>query len=224
MTELNVVSSLEIARQFYMDHELAFQRAHQLNKTEERGFDYTADMFDDWAVSHGWMDGVAREATGVERDGLTQQRFRLRHRLNNAARTGSGLLRAFSVEARGGRWRVDLSERFVFERPREIIRGLKATFTNTEGQIEKTRALIKEQEYLSDEDRGVLLANLSMASMFIFNNLQNVEMIAIMAASGKTPDFRDLHRKMSRSITQEKKSTAKSRKRRRAHGKSTAGG
>ena len=215
MTEINTVSSLEIARQFYLDHELDFQRAHQLNKTEERGFDFTADMFDDWAVDHGWMDGCARNTSGVERDGLTQQRFRLRHRLNNAARSGVGLLRAFSVEARGGRWRVDLSERFVFERPKEIIRGLKSTFTNTEGQIEKTRELIKAQEYLSDEDRAVLLANLSMASMFIFNNLQNVEMIAIMAASGKTPDFRDLHRKMSRSISVDKKAPARSRKKAR---------
>ena len=199
-----VVSGTELARLFYTDHELMFQRAIQVAETEERGFDFTDAQFDDWAVRNGYMDCVARDAvSAVERDGLTQQRFRLRSRLNRAARKGVGLQRAFSIEANAKQWRVDLSERFLVQRPTRIIRGLRSTMQNAETQIEQTGKLIKEQEFLSDEDRTVLMANLSMARMFIFNNMQNIEMIAMMASSGKAPDLRKLLRRFTSSITSE---------------------
>jgi hypothetical protein len=204
MTDPTTISGVDLARQFYSDHELDFQRAIQVEETAERGFDFTDARFDDWAVQNGYMSGVARDAvSAVERDGLTQQRFRLRGRLNRAARKGIGLHRAFSIEASGGKWRVDLSERFLVQRPTRIIRGLRSTMQNAEQQIEQTGKLIKEQEYLTDEDRTVLMANLSMARMFIFNNMQNIEMIAMMASSGKAPDLRKLLRRFTSSITSE---------------------
>lgn len=214
MSDTTTVSGLDLARQFYADHELMFQRAIQVPETEGRGFDYSDQEFDDWAVRNGYMSGAARDAAGVERDGLTAQRFKLRGRLNRAARKGLGLARSFSIEASGRRWRIDLTERFLVQRPTRIIRGLRSTMHNAEHQIEQTGKLIKEQDYLSDDDRVVLIANLSMARMFIFNNMQNIEMIAMMASSGQAPDLRKLHRRFTSSLASEMNLKPKVKRRR----------
>jgi hypothetical protein len=198
------VSNVELARQFYDYHALSFQRAVQRDKPGDRFFEFSNSEFDDWAVGAGHMTRSARNAGDeIERRGLTQQRYQLRDRMNRAARKGDGVVRAFSVEARGGKWRVNLSEAYVLQKPGSIITGIRSTLSYSERQIEHTRKLVQQNDFLTDEDRMVLYANLGMAQMFIFNSIQTVELVAMTASSGEKPDLRRLRRRMAIALNDE---------------------
>jgi hypothetical protein len=144
------------------------------------------------------MPEPARDAVDERRYGLTHLRVTLRDRLNRVARKGTGIPRAFSIGGRGEKWRVDLTERFLTHQPPAIIAGIRATLDLSERRIDQTRVLINAQDHLEQDDRLLLLSQLAMAQMFIFNNLQMVELIAMQAATGKRPDLRRLRKKMAK--------------------------
>ena len=192
-------SNIEMARQFYEHHKFEFEKAIQVAATKDRGFDYSGDRFDDWAVQYGHMPGLTRDAAdSTVRYGLSHLRVAMRDRLNRAARKGDGLPRAYSIEGRGGKWRVDLTERFLTHQPPAIIAGIRGMLDLSERRCDQTRALINKQAHIEQEDRLLLLSQLGMAQMFIFNNLQMVELIAMQAATGKRPDLRRLRKKMAK--------------------------
>ena len=190
-------SSLEAARAFARFHELAFRQAIAEQNTEERGFDFSAEQFDAWAVADGFMTRAASGADDLERTGIVQKRFHLRYRLNRAARDGKGLDRAYSIEARAGRWRVVLSERFLVEQPAEIVAGIRGAFNQSERRVAQAKKMLAAQEHLTDTERMLCTVRLEMAEMYIFNGLQTVEMVVHQATSGVRPDLKRLRRAMA---------------------------
>lgn len=141
--ETRQVSSLELAEQFYLAHRLDFQRAAKAEETLERGFEYSAEQFDDWAVTAGHMARRADDCDEIDRHGATNERHKLRSRINRVARRGAGLDRAFSIEASHKKdegWRVVLGERFLAERPLGIMQGIGTNLHSQENNIAATRA------------------------------------------------------------------------------------
>jgi hypothetical protein len=192
-------SNIEMARSFYEHHKFEFEKAAQVAATKDRGFDYSGDRFDDWAVQYGHMAMPTRDAPdSTARYGLSHLRVALRDRLNRAARRGDGLQRAFSIEGRDAKWRVDLTERFLTQQPNAIISGIRGMLDLSERRCDQTRALINKQTHIEQDDRLLLLSQLGMAQMFVFNNLQMIELIAMQAATGKRPDLRRLRKKMAK--------------------------
>lgn len=188
-----------LARQFYAAHELDFARAVGQDKAAGRRFDFTAAQFDDWAVAAGHMPLAVRSAMGVARDGLAQLRNQLRGRLNRAARQGDGVARAFSVEARGGRWRVVLVERFLEEQPHEIVDALWKTYEHAGTKIEGLKKQARGVDHLEDNERTLILTRLEGAEGHIFWGIQQIQMIAHQIhPSAQLPDLRKLRRDVAK--------------------------
>ena len=155
------LSNFELADRFYKAHELDFHRAVATEYVKSRDFSFSADRFDDWAVSEGQLPRTARGCGSVsERRGITELRNAIRVRLNRAARTGTGLVRAFSVEAKGGKWRVELSEAFLADRPRRLLTGIKATHAHLDAELDEARALVLQCPYLDDPQKTTCLVQL----------------------------------------------------------------
>src|SRR5665811_2404436 len=153
--------SKDLARDFFDFHRLAFERVGGAIASATRWFDFTPEQFDDWAAAAGYMTNPVRDGnTVVERRGLAAARSELRGRLNRAARKGDGVPRAFSVEARGGRWRVVLIERFLEEQPHEIIDALSKMHDHALRRVTGLKAQADEAEHLSDAERTLIKARL----------------------------------------------------------------
>lgn len=196
-------SNLEVARDFYDFHELGFRQAIAATDTEKRQFDFTAEQFDDWAVAQGYVTNTARHASEAEHGGILFARNRLRIRLNRAARRGDGLPRAYSVEARGGKYRVVLLERFVVEQPTAIVRGIQQCLERSDRTADQVKAYMSAQEHLADEDRLRIMMRLEMAQMSIFNGLQMLELVMMGFQADRPPNLKRLRRKMAQVLLRE---------------------
>lgn len=195
---MSEVSNIDIARSFFDAHRLSFERASIATTSDARRFNFTAAQFDDWAVGSGYMPMAARDGDVLERRGLTKIRQDLRTRLNRVARKGQGISRAFSVEARGGKWRVVLIERFLEEQPHEIIQALAKTQDNALRRVTSLKGQANEAEHLSDTERTLVLARLEGAEAAISFGMQQVEFaVHQIHPDAKMPDFRKLRRQMS---------------------------
>jgi hypothetical protein len=196
--------NIAVAKDFYTAHELAFVRAASEAKAEARHFSFTAEQFDDWAVAAGHMPKTVRAAgSTIEGDGLAQMRNRLRARLNRASRRGESIPRAFSVEARGGRWRVLLAERYVMEKPREDVDGLWKAYEHVGRNVESIKKQICSLDHLDDQERFVALAHLEYVTSFIFWGIQQVQTVKHrIDPNAQNPDMRKLGREMGKLVSQ----------------------
>jgi hypothetical protein len=210
-------SSLELADQFYRDHALEFQRAAVAATTQDRGFVYSAERFDDWAVTHGHMTRRANDCEPADRGSATDERFKLRQRINRVARKGVGLPRAFSIEAgHQNKWRVVLAERFLAERPLGIMRGIGSSLHHQEQNISATRALLENAEHLSQNEKLLHLMRLDTVGLYAFNCAQLHELVLQQAFNPDLKiDLRVLRRKMS-DLMRGVKAVPRRAKRRRA--------
>ena len=193
MSETAMPTGLEMARQFYLDHELVFQRAATSEKIEDRVIPYSDHQFDTWAVGQGYMPRTAKDCNDVlGRRGITELRYTLRVKINDVARKGEGLTRAFSIEARYGKWRIELSERFLAERPGELLIGMKVSHKHFDRQLNMARKLVSGCNYLDEGERTTCLFQLESASQYNFFASQSVVMaLAVVKAAhdGTEPDF-----------------------------------
>lgn len=192
-------ANIDLAREFYDFHKLAFARAAGGTKSQERRFVFSADAFDDWAVSAGHMPQALRDASDyIQRNGLALARHDLRRRMNRAARQGAGIPRAYSIEARGGSWRVVLFERFLEEQPHEIVQALATTQETAFRRVSSLKKQANEAEHLSDAERTLVLARLEGAEAAIGFGMQQVEFaVHQIHPDAKAPDLRKLRREMS---------------------------
>jgi hypothetical protein len=196
-------SNLELAKDFYAHNELAFRHAATSKTTEERQFAYSDQQFDEWAVAHGHLPMTARDAADLEHGGILFARNTLRRRMNLAARRGDGLSRAFTVEARAGKWRVVLLERFVAEQPTAIVRGIQQCLERSDRTAEQVKAYLSTQEHLTDEDQLRIMMRLDMAQMFVFNGLQMMELMMMGIDAANPPNLKRLRRKMAQVLLRE---------------------
>lgn len=196
-------SNLELAQAFYDFHKLLFRQAENTADTADRWFEFTAEQFDDWAVAAGLMVKAARDTEGLEHGGALHQRHDLRIRLNRAARKGEGLGRAFSIEARGGKWRIVLRERYVVEQPNTIVSGIRQCLERSDRMVDLVNRMAAQEE-LTDEERLLVKMRLEMAQMSIFNGLQLIELVIASFRSDKPLDLKRLRRRMSRLLISEK--------------------
>lgn len=207
-------SSQEAIRSFASFHDLQFRQAIAGTSANQRGFEFSGDQFDAWAVAEGYLPVAARDAADhVERSGIVQQRYQLRIRMNRVSRQGAGLSHAYSIEARAKRWRVVLIERFLVERPAEVVSGIRGSFNQSQRSVAQAKHLLSEQEGLSDTERMLCAMRLEMAEMYIFNGLQAVEMV-VRQVSGEKPDLKALRKAMAAFwMAQERKVVRKKGKR-----------
>lgn len=170
-------SGTELARLFYQHHELDFQRAATAGPGAAKADDnfvYSADRFDDWLVTLGLLDAPARNyGDGPARGGTTDTRNKLRMRMNLAARKPNITPRAFSVEARGKKWRVVLIEKYLSDRPTVLLKGMSTSLTNFDRHINLARRLVAECSYLDEPAKRLCLAQ--------FQTAQSSTMIATQA-------------------------------------------
>ena len=194
------LSNYELADRFYKAHELDFQRAVLVQNVKARDFPFSADRFDDWLVGEGQLPRTARECgSTLERSGINELRYSIRVRLNRAARTGKGLVRAFTVEAKGGKWRVELSEAFLADRPRRLLTGIKATHAHLDLELDQARELVIQCPYLESAEKTTCLVQLDSANQFSFFMSQSASMAlaAVQAAEeGLDVDFAAMRRAM----------------------------
>ena len=196
-------SNLALAKDFYAHHELAFRQAAAAKDTEQRQFAFTDHQFDDWAVAAGHLPMTARESGELEHGGILFARNILRNRMNRAARRGDGLPRAYTIEARAGKWRVVLLERFVAEQPTAIVRGIQQCLERSDRTADQVKAYMAAQEHLTDEDRLRIMMRLEMAQMSIFNGLQMMELVMMGFQADKPPNLKRLRRKMAQLLLRE---------------------
>jgi hypothetical protein len=172
-----MLSGTELARLFYAQHELDFQRAATTTPgaTEaENGFAYSDDRFDDWLVAIGMLEAPARDyGDGPARGGTTDMRNKLRLRMNRMARKAEVTPRAFSVEARGKKWRVVLIEKYLSDRPTVLLKGMSTSLTNFDRHINLARQLVAECPYLDEPAKRLCLSQ--------FQTAQSSTMIATQA-------------------------------------------
>ena len=211
-----------LASSFYQRHELEFARAAGQLDINDRRFDYTGSAFDDWAVAIGEMRVPVRDgADRIERTGLADLRTSIRRRLNRAARAGHGVPRRFSVEARGGKWRVVLIEGFIQDQPLELLKACQQHHDNCQDQITRVAALIDTADFTAEERRGNLY-RIAVARDSFLLGIQNLEMaVRSMEPGAGKPNMKRLRRKMSAAIVSEyavspAKPPAKSPRRRKA--------
>jgi hypothetical protein len=196
-------SNIDLAREFFKHHQLAFAQAGQPDGQNQ--FDFSGDQFDEWAVAAGHMVKRARDTNTdeLEHAGALYERHALRRRLNIAARKGEGLARAYTIEARAQRWRVVLLERFVIEQPKAIVGGIRSCLERSERTVEQVNKFLNAQENLSDEERLLCRMRLEMAQMSIFGGLQMMEMVIMGFDADKAPNLKRLRRRMAEVLLRE---------------------
>jgi hypothetical protein len=198
------LTSVDLARQFYEAHAAAFAAAAAKARTEDRRFDFTADQFDDWAVSAGHMTKAVRHAAGpIESKGLVKERFDLRARINRAARKSQNLLRGFSIEARAGHWRVILAERYFQECPSEDGGMIARLYDRVGRNVARRRKDIQNIEYLADDERLMIRAQEEYLSQYAFWSAQHLHTLTLrLDPNCQEPDMRKLGRDMGRLVTE----------------------
>jgi hypothetical protein len=196
-------SSIDLARGFYEHHRLAFAKAAQPDGQNQ--FEFSGDKFDQWAVAAGHMAKRALDtATGdLEHNGSLYERHALRRRLNIAARRGEGLDRAYTIEARGMRWRVVLLERFVVEQPTAIVSGIRRCLERSDLEVDRVNKYLDAQDSLSDEERLLCKMRLEMAQMSILSGHQMMEMVIMGFSSDKAPNWKRLRRRFAEVLLRE---------------------
>jgi hypothetical protein len=215
--------SFELARAFYEAHELEFQRAANAVVTNERGFEYSPERFDDWAVNAGHMTRRADDCEAADRISATSERWKLRSRINRIARKGIGLVRAFSIEAsrkKEDTWRVMLAERFITEQPLGIMQKIGTNLHSQEDNIAATQELLEKAEHLTQQEKMLHLMRLDTVGLYAFNCAQLHELVLQQAFNPeKKIDLRALRRKMADLMRGVKVVPPRRRKPRRAKAK-----
>jgi hypothetical protein len=194
-------SNVELVRNFYQHHKLAFAQAALPDGGNQ--FDFSGDQFDAWAVAGGYMAKLARDTDELEHGGVLYERHRLRIRMNRAARKGEGIDRAYTIEARGGKWRVVLLERFVVEQPKAIVSGIRSCLERSDRAAAQCNKFLEAQENISDEERLLCRMRLEMAQMSIFNGAQMMEMVIMGFDAEKAPNLKRLRRRMAEVLLRE---------------------
>lgn len=203
------LGGVELAQKFYAAHEMEMKRASQQTQPDKRYFDYSAERFDDWLVAiDQFPQAVRNTKDSVEKRGLVQQRHMLRGRLNTPARSGVELPRPFSIEARARNWRIVLGERYVQERPKHDADGIARVYEYVSRDVERLKRLLTDDEeanregsplsYLSDNERMMLLSQVTTLGVFVFTGAQQLQMLSYEIESGRNIDLRKLGAAMTR--------------------------
>lgn len=224
-----MLTGYDMAVAFYDRNELAFTRAATSAKTKDREFDTSAEDFDDFLVSMDALPMTARDANDeMSRDGIVRARDKLRRKLIMSARKDKRLPRNFSIEAFGkGRsranWRVLLLERYVAERPEEIVKGLARNLSHWDHLLTQAETLLENDEHLPDDERIIIGAQLAHERIQIFIHTQSVQLLVKSIRDGEAPKLRLLSRKIGALIDgtdkKPKRSPATPKRRPARHGK-----
>lgn len=206
------VDSIELARQFYKHHELTFRQLIAAPDNKERAAEFSCEAFDDWAVAAGYMKEPVRASNEDEHGTLLMLRHSLRIRLNRAARKGEGLARAYSIEARGRKWRIVLLERFVVEQPSVIVGGIRQCLERSERTVDQVLGFLDAQDQLSDTDRMRCQMRLEMAQMSIFSGLQMMEMVIRGFDTDRPLNLKRMRRRMVEMMLREDRKAPAKRK------------
>jgi len=199
-------ANIELARQFYQRHRLAFAQAEKPQGTADKPippskqFAFSAEQFDEWAVGAGFMSKRLSDASELEQGGVLYERLRLRVRLNRASRRGDGIERAYSIEARAKHWRVVLLERFVVEQPKAIVSAIGRCLVRSDRTAEQTYRWLDAQAGLSDEERLLCRVRLEMAQLSILSGARLMQAVVIGLDTSKTPDMRQIRRRMAEAL------------------------
>jgi hypothetical protein len=217
------MTGYEMAVEFCKKHEMPFARAAAAANTEDRQFQYSADEFDDFLVSIGELSVAARHANDdLSRDGVVRLREKLRRRLIRSAQSEKRLQRNFTIEAWGrtgrGRtrsiWRVLLLERYVAERPREIVLSLRRSAQNCDRSLLQAEGFLKGDNHLPDDERIMVQSQLAYLRIQMFTIMNTAQVIMQAIQDGTVPDFKLLSRQFATLLADPKG------KRRRKVGKS----
>jgi hypothetical protein len=144
-----------MAMAFVDYHKSEFKKALAQTKAAERGFIYAAREFDNWAVAEGLMNQALEDVpkgNKVLRDGVLQQRHKLKNRLNRYTKMWGGQPSRFVIAATNGLWRVELIESFLVQQPKESSYNIRQAISREQYRSEQVQILLQTQTALSDKE------------------------------------------------------------------------
>lgn len=149
-------ASINLARQFYDDHQPSFDEAAAKNELDEQWFEMPLAEFDRWLVAQGLLDEPADVfvSSTVQRYGVVQHRNSARVKLNTAARKATDHP-AYSISSRAaaGRLRVKLVELYARDAPADIAGGFQASSAHYLRQVKRIVKLAQSSDAVSDTVR-----------------------------------------------------------------------
>lgn len=149
-------ASINLAQQFYDDHQTSFDEAALRNSLDDQWFDMAIAEFDRWLVARGIIEHPADafNSNTVQRYGVVQHRNSARGKINLAARKATDHP-AYSISSRAaaGILRVKLLELYARDAPADIAGGFQTSTAHYLRQVKRMVKLAQTSAAVSDPVR-----------------------------------------------------------------------